>query len=304
MSKNTQLFALALSFTGMITIALLIGCGDSNVGSSGNLKVAIVTPTNVSDDKKTVTNTHSAQLSTSITQPTGTSLAIPVSSTAQFTTKTPSNTSSYSSTDWLKGVSCQLPCIFGITPGQTTLETALKTLRENSYIDTTTITATESVALPKFGSGWWKWKNGRPAGKLSFDVTAQHKTILSVDIYAYGIFKLSDITRVYGEPEYVVADFIPDGAGSYGLAFYWFNHSFIFRVGSQPTPYKITPDMLISSKSAEDNIDTLAIASFAPTTLAEHIDVMGEKPAIYVKWQGYKDYMYYCRYYRTGEMCK
>src|SRR6266508_6158087 len=202
-------------------------------------------------------------------------------------------------TRWLRNIPCQLPCWEGITPGQTTAADAVTHLQQLPFITDVT---TENAA-PGMGIVKWSWIDHQGvAGRAYFfgDTTTTAQPIFSLGATYPTQVKLSDIIASYGQPTYIQAGAIPPQvqstqATNYLLViFYKQQHIKLIVQEGAPTIPSLDPDM--------------AIASFAIDAPEQDILTSLDDRALasqgIVSWQGFHDFMFYCRNLINGESCQ
>lgn len=202
-------------------------------------------------------------------------------------------------TRWLRNTPCQLPCWEGITPGQTTASEAILHLKQLPFIaDVTTENAAPGLGIVK-----WSWRNyNGVAGRAYFfgDTTATAQPIFSLGATYPTPLKLSDIITAYGQPTHIQAGALPTSAQSthrfnYLLVLFYKSQrlKLIVQEGAPSVP-PLNSDMTIAS-IAIDAPDQDILSSTDDRTLASQ----GVIP-----WQGFHDFMFYCRNLINGQTCQ
>lgn len=184
---------------------------------------------------------------------------------------------------WLQGNPCFAPCWLGITPGQTHLDDAVKILKQNSFVKT------ESVKVENDRISW-SWREGYYEGQAIYDPKSKDHIIISMGAAGYEAqFKLGEIIKVYGEPEYTRAS---NTGGIPSIYFYWFLKGFSLGMnGNQfETPPVINPDLFLGKSTG-------GLRLFSERTIQKFTINAGPDFEInrFVPWQGYKDFSFYCR---------
>lgn len=264
-SNFSQIFVIVL----LIVLLTLTSCGDQRTSDTYSTLSNIPTVTNIS----ATTNTE---------------ILVTPSNSSAGTTMTPKTTLPIGWQDnWLKGVPCKPPCWEGITPGKTTLDEALKLLKQNL-----TITNTWTIANND-GSGGvgWNWsnkpynKNGVTSlgGGIGYD---KHQIITYIYIEPR-MYKIGEIIQTYGEPNAVIAAPMrvspENNIINYHLQFIYLNQGFALGTIFEKEP----------SINADVGLDRVVF--FPPGTYDQHTSLDNISEQMMVPWQGFKDFRFYCR---------
>lgn len=205
-------------------------------------------------------------------------------------------------TRWLKNIPCRAPCWEGITPGLTTIDQAIKLLTQNPLVNSKSIKRVDPLPeIPtRFSNIYWDNKGGMGiTGKINFSSQQAVFTVISVSPGFTTYYKLGDIIRVYGEPDYISTS-LRDDNGPGSLHVMWLSHGFILS-SSYP---KVLDVPTLSSNLLLGGVDG-GLLFFIPTKI-EDIGVWTNMSfKMFVPWQGYKDFYFYCRVsWRDAAPCR
>ncbi len=267
--------------TLIVLSLLLTACGSDQ---SGNLSIATNNPAVTLTILATIALTN---------EPTSTLASAPTSAKVPATTMVTKENSTPREWEylWLKGIPCFAPCWLGITPGQTTLDDAVYILKQSPFVKT------ESVKVEFNGVSWY-WRQGGYAAHASYDSKLNDHIIKSMGGGYYTQFKLGEIIKIYGEPDYINA---ARTGGIPSIYFYWFSKGFSVGMdGNQfETPPVIDPDLLVGRTLGGPRF-------FSDRSLEEYTFDQNQDYDIkrFVPWQGYKDFYLYCRDRDKEQACK
>lgn len=183
--------------------------------------------------------------------------------------------------DWLKGIPCSPPCWDGVIPGQHTAQEAVDILKKNPKALNPQIQYKNAVTwTTSFGTNQYE-------SEALFDVKDAKQLIYEVrPVTSLGVeIKLKDVIQAYGMPTYVIAlkngppvikNVIYDATFFYITQGMRISTKFSNKADFNQNLVIVTPEFFIPSeegfKRAYNGIDHLA-----------------------VKWEGFKDFRYYCR---------
>lgn len=254
-------------FLLILIISVLVACGSLQSTNYSNISNAI-----------TVSTAYSPTIQTTPTY------ALQGKSTNSAKSESDANLTQQNR--WLKGIPCSPPCWENITPGHTSAEDALKILQQNSLIRNVSLISEKTQSFIK-----WDWSNGagnNNGGQMAFNSQTNDHVIYFIypKLQAY---KLKDITQIYGQPNFVVAN--PDlvepynsekSNYKYNLYIIYLNLGFVLNTTSYHT-------ITINNDTMLDRL-----YFFVPTVTG--LNTLIEIPTkLMVPWQGFKDYYFYCR---------
>jgi hypothetical protein len=191
---------------------------------------------------------------------------------------------------WLKGIPCKSPCFENITPGKTKASEVLEIMKQNPVFGGVKIWPTIFPNETPLSIYWYWAENtakkdwGSANGELKYENKPKDDiiTIISAKI---GSYTLEDVIRVYGEPGYIFASLRqnPDVLKDikYDLYLIYLDQGFYVYNSAEDIP-KIQPEMQLQG-----------VTFFAPVLNMENFIALSP-PYLIRKWEGFKDYRYYC----------
>ncbi len=287
---KTFLLLTVLSFSNL----LLSACSTDQTGVTVIAPAVVsVTPSAASQSAGPTNTTTSAAVKSSDI-PSTTTLSAKV--IAPTITSTPSLRQEWQY-NWLKGIPCPPPCWEGITPGITTLDEAIKILKQNPQINLSSIEiGNPSKVDPRTGDFYWEFVNDTTNSTGSYDAKISAHPVISIYPHYTAQIKLGEIIQSYGPPSYVRADATAD---IFSIYFVWLSQG--FEIGT--TAYlskgenipKISAELSLGGKGGEPLF-------FGFKRLEELAQMSSTDPKLYISWQGYKDFYFYCRYHGTDNI--
>ena len=269
-------------------LTIFEGCGSSSVIGVGS---ALVTPSQVA------VTSPSSEPTTANFVPTGLVPTLPSVTPFLFTPLPTIQPDSWQG-HWLESKLCKPPCWEKIIPGQTNL-TEAKSLLNASGLTGTVINKVFDAKATR-GKISWSWKASLGLGEkaaseggyIYYDNTGSQL----VDIVApnlYISYRFSNIIKIYGEPEYVIAQGFyayPEATTpSYSLGIVYLTQGFLLYAEGL-TDKRINLD---------GNTSLGKVLFFTPSSEGFsklERNVSGFLATKYlIKWQGFRDFGYYCR---------
>jgi hypothetical protein len=293
-----QFIRISLAIEFLLLAVILSGCGSSypdNKQAQGQV-LPVITSTPERTSNSTIISPSSSTHSKDVTP---TAFQHPKISTVVNTTSAPSNLLLQDwNISWKQGLPCRLPCWQGISPGKTTKDEALEILKKISYINPNTIISdsTDASPVPGVSSGTirWNWINGNRGGSVGFKLGNSNPTIESIGLIFNEPCKLKDIIETYGPPSHVEANY---NLGGFSLIFWWMSYTIWTGIATQRAEPLINGDIKIGDKNCVINTTT----PVSPEQVAAYSQYDSK---MFVSWQGYKDFYFYCRIRETGVPCK
>jgi hypothetical protein len=279
-----------LYLVAIITIATACNSSTSNTNtSSENIPVVTITQGTSVVSQTTPSLVITKTVDISVTKPSETQPFISILPVTTLVTKEISTPPAWEYL-WLKGIPCSAPCWLGITPGQTLLDDAVKILKQNQFVKSETI---------KIGSNYirWSWIEGTYEGVAIYNPNSNAHTIINMAAAGYNAkFKLGEIISIYGEPNFIKANYV---GGIPSIHFFWFSKGFTIGLdGNQfEKPPEINSDLLLGGNSGGPKF-------FGVITLEQYLKQtsLNINANLFVPWQGYNDFYFYCR--EPDHFCK
>jgi hypothetical protein len=271
----------------LITIISILVCFTLSAFACGSESLPIIEPTNLS----LVGSTPSVMVST--TGATNSPVKITTVETPTVVTvkiePTPSTVATNQiQNNWIKAIPCRAPCWENITPGKTTPEEAQKLLKSNPAISNI------QIEDPKFGNKpvaiyWTLVESPQIRGLLSYHIASPQPYVELIKP-AVTPYKLKDVLALYGEPSHIIVmdktNELGRATGQYKIYLIYLNQGLLLSNPSTEISI-MTPD----TNFTELYFFTPGIPGF--NILDAQDDLVGK---LMVKWEGFKDIMYYCRF--------
>ena len=233
-----------------------------------------------------------------------TSSTIPTITTTQYST----GSSDSLRIGWLNGLPCSAPCWQNIVPGKTTI-TQAQDLLNTSGLTFNVFDYGAPYAGAKTHKVMWRWQPElnipEPSyfgGEITYDTQSQLVHTIEPDLNTS--FRLDDIIKIYGEPDYVEAvglyDYPEATIPSYYLNLFYLNKGIKLEMEHGLT--RDAPPILANTISAQ------SVTFFIPS--AEDYNKSGfdlsevkDSNVTLVKWAGYQPFAYYCRDFDGRPAC-
>jgi len=185
--------------------------------------------------------------------------------------------------NWLKGIPCGPPCLEGIIPGKTTAKEAVELLKKNPLIS--------GITNYKDAITWeWYLDNKLYVSDASFDPKDPNQVIYSIrPTFEVSLtpskvdLKLKDVIQEYGEPPYVIA------LNNRLVKNNHYNFTFIYV--TRGVSFQSSVD---KKSNFNSNMKLEKPELFIPTE-AGFQKIFGPLRLIAIKWEGFKDFDFYCR---------
>jgi len=181
---------------------------------------------------------------------------------------------------WLEGIPCAPPCWEGVTPGQTTVQTAFRIWNAAPSIMPGSVFTEEhqSVDYHLSGSIFWGRTDGVNGGYAQYHGGASDPIIDSIQLNPNGSFTLDEVIKRYGPPTHISANagYGIEGQGP-AYSFAVFYHNYGIKLGPVEG-YQQKPEL--SPQTTFDRV------SFYPVS---------QKPQPWeTPWRGFQGFDAYC----------
>jgi len=138
---------------------------------------------------------------------------------------------------WLQGIPCRAPCWEGVTPGETSVDDALRIWAASPLIRDVRRSRVNLVSDQ--GQLVWNWTTGGEGGQAQFLRQDTNPKITGTGVALPWTYSLEEVIAAYGKPTHVVAHSrcFPDALGAeYNVAVYFLTNGFLLGEGSAFTP--------------------------------------------------------------------
>jgi hypothetical protein len=194
---------------------------------------------------------------------------------------------------WLKGIPCKPPCWEGVTPGLTTAKEAVEIFQQSPLMYDAKLYKPDLTSVP-LTYVIWKWvgdaqiPRGEHGGEAYYNSLQDPQIVYKIIPYLKTEFKLQEVIKAYGEPEYVIATAQANLHG-YGYSYYF---SVIYLSLGFSLSVEGSVELAVS-----DNLRLTRVEFFTPTVegFALAHKALQPQPKLFVRWQGFKDFQFYCR---------
>lgn len=184
---------------------------------------------------------------------------------------------------WLEGGPCSAPCWEGIRPGITTADQAKATLLKLAFV---TNVQEQSVTPYSPHELNWNWTEGNGGPTIHFTTNSPTEVVDSITLILPKSFRLGDINRIYGEPNYIQTsvDYRDDKSiYSYNIAILYQDKGILLYDGFE------------KRLAIDANTPFRGVILIRPVTIEE----VAKKTNLFnpkntPQWQGYKDFSFYC----------
>ena len=247
---------------------ILSACGSEQKPATNTIQttslptVATVVSSNISDTFSTLSSAP-------------TTLAAPIFTATSISTLIAASSGEWEYS-WLNSLPCSAPCWQGIIPGKSTYTDASKILQQLSFVHN----FQEDKRIPDPGALWdWGEGSNRSWGEVRYSEKDPQNKIKLVSLAFPKGFKLNDINRVYGEPDYVWVEV----QSSYIIRLVYLNHGITLVSDTKNKP-TLDGNMFfnfvwfVSSGTLEDYRKSISYSY--PLTSLPH-------------WQGYRSFDFY-----------
>lgn len=268
----------------LILLGLLVSCGNDT-----KLSLDTATPSVSIINTTQQPQTESPKL---------TPLSTPITPMTVINTSVQSPIGRESRMNFLKGIPCRLPCWENIIPGTTLPSESQKILQQNQWLENIRNVGGPPLYPNYVIEGHWKLEvidKTDPILSSTVNVFYDDKTtpVTAVELRTLR-FKFKEFITLYGEPDTILAKNYYDyhkNINYYSTQFFYFAQGFVVAgdtVNSLP-------------QKLNTNLELLYITSFEPTIEGYKKFMKNESnTALMVKWEGFKDWKYYCRYLTTA----
>lgn len=195
---------------------------------------------------------------------------------------------------WLRGIPCRAPCFEGVTPGVTTSQEALALLEKNPLMQEVQDFSIVRQSAKSLGWKWFNYDRSKDpfpdeiypkGGLITYSVKGSSQIVEQI-IPKLPTVKLKDITQTYGEPSHIRASVeYNQHTGKYYpfTVFVYLEQGFSLK------------NAVVSDKAQLDlEMQVELIGFFTPGLDGFKLQIpVGDKTL--VKWQGIKEWKYYCR---------
>jgi len=207
--------------------------------------------------------------------------------------------------EWLQGVPCLVPCWEGVTPGKTTMQEALDSLKQNPLVAGANISLSSNSETGSSHTiidwDWTKISSPSPGGYIDGGSELASSKVVRITPSYNAPYKLGDVIKMYGEPTYVVADYRKLENDSYYAVAITFSAQGLFLSYTAPANKKptINADLTFEPPTARLIFFVPGAEAFPKIPFYDGYNKY-RKP-----WSGYNTFDFYCRDLPgSGNYCK